>query len=83
MLGAMAFGVGIGTAFFAGMLGTAIGFDVKRNWRQSEPTMEWNPLLFWKVFLYGGSLMFVTAAVLSYHLGRWLTFEFAGFAILS
>lgn len=61
----MAFGVGIGAAFFVGMLGTAIGSDVRRNWHQSDPTLEWNPLLFWKLFLYAGSFMFLAFAFLS------------------
>jgi hypothetical protein len=79
---AMAIGVGIGGAFFVGMLGTAIGFDLKKNWGQSEPTIEWNPLLFWKLFLYVGALMLLTFAFLSYRQGWWLSVEFSAFAIL-
>ncbi|MBZ5590806.1 MAG: hypothetical protein LAP39_01115 [Acidobacteriia bacterium] len=81
-LATMAIGLGIGGVFFLGMLGTAIGYDVKRNWGQREPTLEWNPLLFWKVFLYAGSLMFLTFGFLSYRQGWWLSVEFGVFAIL-
>ena len=79
----MAFGVGIGATFFVGMLGAAIGSDVRRNWHQSDPTLEWNPLLFWKLFLYAGSLMFLTFAFLSYGQAWWLKVGFVTFAVLS
>jgi hypothetical protein len=79
----MAIGVGIGATFFVGMLGTAIGYDVRRNWHQSDPTVEWNPLWFWKLFLYAGSLMLLAFAFLSYGQGWWLPFEFVGIAVLS
>jgi hypothetical protein len=80
---AMAFGVGFGAALFLGMLGTAIGCDIKRNWGQSEPTVDWNPLIFWKLFLYAGSLMFLVLTFLSYRQRWWLSVEFGAFAILS
>lgn len=79
----MAFGVGIGAAFFVGMLGTAIGYDVRRNWHQSDPTVEWNPIWFWKLFLYAGSLMFSAFTVLAFRQRSWFGIEFGFFAILS
>jgi len=82
VLATMAFGVGIGVAFFLAILGTAIGYDLKRNWHQSEPVVEWNPLLFWKLCLYAGSLTCVTLAFLSYRQGWWPRIGFVGFALL-
>jgi hypothetical protein len=59
----MRIGLEIGLAFFLAMLATAVGYDIKRNWGQSEPTLEFDPLLFWKVFLYGGSFMFLSGRI--------------------
>jgi hypothetical protein len=78
----MAVGLAIGAGFFGAMLGTAIGHDLLRNRAQTEPLLEYNPLLFWKVFLYAGCLMFLAAAFLSYRQGWWLSVEFGGFTIL-
>ena len=78
----MAIGLGVGALFFLGVLGTAIGYDIKRNWGRPERALEWNPLLFWRVFLQGGSLMFVALALLFYRQAWYLSLGFAAFAIL-
>jgi hypothetical protein len=77
-----ALGLGIGILFFLIVLGTAIGYDVNRNWSQSNRTVEWNPLWFWKVFLYSGACMFILSAFFSYRRGWWLTAEFGVFAFV-
>jgi hypothetical protein len=78
----MAFGLAIGAGFFGAMLGTAIGHDLLRNRAQTVPVPEYNPLLFWKLFLYAGSLMFLAAVFLSYRQGWWLSVEFGGLTIV-
>jgi len=78
----MGIGLEIGGAFFLAMLGTAIGHDVKRNWGRPERTVDWNPLLFWKLLLYAGSLMLLILTFLAYR-QRWsLSLGFGTFAFL-
>lgn len=78
----MEIGGGIGAAFFLGMFGTAIASDISRNWGKSERELDWNPLLFWRVFLYFISLMFAAAGIASHRQGWWLSLEFGVFAAL-
>jgi len=82
LVAATEFGGGIGAAFFLGMFGAAIASDISRNWGKSERELDWNPLLFWRVFLYLGSLMFAAAGFASYRLGWSRSLEFGAFAVL-
>ena len=78
----MALGLCIGALFFVGVLGTAIAYDLKRNRGVSDPTPEWNPLLFWKVLLQAGACLFLLGAFFFYRQGWWLGLAFTAFAIL-
>jgi hypothetical protein len=58
-----AIGVGIATLFFLSSLATAIVYDIKRNWGQAEPSLEWSPFWFYNVLLHCGSVMLLIFAV--------------------
>ena len=75
-------GLGIGALFFLAALGIGVGYDVVRNWRATQRVIEWNPLWFWKAFLYFGSLMFLSFVFFAFHQGAWLSVEFGFFSVL-
>jgi hypothetical protein len=74
------FALTFGGFFFILALLTAVGDDIYRNRTAEQPTIAWNPLLMWKVFLYIGALFFLVAALLAYHQGAWLSVLFIVFA---
>jgi len=73
-------GLGLGLAFGGGFFllafVTAVGADIYRNRGVQNRTIEWNPSLVWKTFVYLGAFFFFVAAFLSYHQGVWLSIIF-------
>ena len=70
-----------GGGFFLLALLTSVAADVYRNRGVGEGTVEWNPALVWKVFLYLGAVFFLVSAFLAYHQGVWLSVAFVCFSI--
>ena len=73
----------LGGIFFLLAFLSAVVDDLLRNWKTQEPTVEWNPHLLWRNFIYVGAVMFFTAAFLAYQQGAWLTVVFLAFSIAS
>ena len=73
----------LGGIFFLLAFLSAVVDDLLRNWKTQEPTVEWNPQLLWRNFIYVGAVMFFTAAFLAYQQGAWLTVVFLAFSIAS
>lgn len=65
-----------GAFFFLLAFLTAVGDDIHRNWRASEPTVEWNARLVWKTFLYLGALFFIVASFFAYRQSVWASVTF-------
>ena len=70
-----------GGFFFLLALATAVSEDIQRNRTAQERTIEWNPQLMWRNFIYVGAVGFFIAAFLAYHQGAWLTVFFLAFSI--
>jgi hypothetical protein len=65
-----------GGGFFLLALFTSLAADLYRNREVQEGTIEWNPVLVWKAFIYLGAFFFLAAAFLAYHQGVWLSVGF-------
>lgn len=63
--------IAFGGGFFLLSLLTSVAADVYRNRGVEEGTIEWNPALIWKTFVYLGAFFFLVAAFLAYHQGAW------------
>jgi hypothetical protein len=72
-----------GGFFFLLALATVVGEDIRRNRNARKRTIEWNPQLMWRNFIYLGALGFFVAAFLAYHQGAWLSVLFVAFSIFS
>jgi len=70
----------IGGFFFLLSFLTAVGADVCRNRGALEGTIEWDPALVWKSFLYFGAIFFLVAAFLAFRQGVWLSLTFLCFS---
>lgn len=73
--------IALGGGFFLLSLLTSVAADVYRNRGVEESTIEWNPPLIWKTFVYLGAFFFLVAAFLAYHQGVWLSVGFVCFSI--
>jgi|SRR5271163_3092762 len=72
-----------GGGFFLLALVTSLAGDLYRNREVQKGTIEWNPALVWKAFIYLGAFFFLVAAFLAYHQGVWLSVGFICFSISS
>lgn len=75
------FAITFGGGFFLLALITSLAADLYRNREAQEGTIEWNPALVWKAFLYLGAFLFLVAAFLAYHQGLWPSVGFVCFSI--
>jgi hypothetical protein len=75
------FGVAFGAFFGLPILLTAVGNDLYKNWKSSEPAIRYDPALPTKALLGFGALFFITSAFLSYHQGWHLSVFFGVMAL--